>query len=193
MAHQPDRSHGWDAIAEDFMRLRSDAGVSTVRNWAHGLGEGTTVLDIGCGHGLPLTPVLVSAGLSVSAIDASPKMVAAYRQAFPAIPIACEPVEDSRFFDKKFDAILAIGLIFLLPEHAQRQFIDQVAKHLNPKGWFLFSAPRQICEWKDLQTGRASSSLGIEAYRACLAESGLAVIATDEDEGGSFYVSARKI
>lgn len=190
---QTDRSNGWDAVAEDFIRFRSGSGATIVGNWAAGLGEGATVLDLACGHGLPLTPVLLSAGLSVSAIDASPKMVAAYREAFSDVPILCETVEESGFFDQNYDGILAIGLIFLLSEPLQKALIERVAMHLNPKGRFLFSSPRQDCDWKDLQTGRKSRSLGLEAYRACLSQSGLSVIATHEDEGGSFYFSARKI
>ena len=37
------------------------------------------VLDVGAGSGEPLTAELIKAGFDVSAIDASPKMVAAFR------------------------------------------------------------------------------------------------------------------
>mgnify|MGYP001800823540 CR=1 FL=1 len=119
----PDPSNGYEAIAADFIEARSDIGSDIVRSWAARLETGARVLDLGCGHGDPNMPVLLEAGLRVSAIDASPHLLSVLRDRFPEIETTCEPVATSDFFGRRFDGVLAIGLIFLLPEGAQGERI----------------------------------------------------------------------
>src|SRR5512138_3348368 len=109
-----DRSNGYERVALEFLAGRGRApstaiGVSTVRNWARTLPTGATVLDLGCGSGLPITKVLVDEGLEVYAIDASPTLVQAFRSNHPQIPVICEGVEDTKFFGRTFDAVVAWG------------------------------------------------------------------------------------
>lgn len=185
-----DPSHGYDAIAEEFMRVRSKYGAQVVRAWAESLPKGANVLDMGAGNGLPITRALVDAGVNVSAIDASPKMVSAFRQNFPDVEIGCEPVQTSAFFDQKFDGVVAVGLIFLLTEEDQRSLIAKSAMALKPGGQFLFSAPKEIGEWEDVLTGQVSRSLGEGEYRRHLKANGFEKIETRKDEGGSNYFLA---
>lgn len=148
------------------------------------------MLDLGCGSGFPIAQALIGEGLHVHGIDASPSMVAAFRQRFPKAPVACEAAETSDFFETSFEGIVAIGLIFLLEPEAQRVVIRRVASALKPQGRFLFTAPRQLHAWQDVTTGRPSVSLGADAYRRVLTDAGLEV--TDEyvDEGGNHYYDA---
>lgn len=142
---------------------------------------------MGCGSGTPLAAALDAAGFHVFGIDASPTLVAMFRQRVPRATVACEAVEDSRFFDRRFEGALAVGLVFLLPEAAQHALIRRVAAALKPGGRFLFTAPAQACEWRDSVTGRTSGSLGAEAYRAVFDAAGFECVATRVDEGGNHY------
>lgn len=187
-----DPSSGYDAVAEEFMAVRSDAGRAVVRKWAASLPRACSVVDVGAGYGEPLTSVLIDEGLNVSAIDASPKMVAEFRRRFPGVDVACEPAERSSFFGRTFDAAMAIGLIFLLPADTQRALIRRVAGALEPGGSFLFSAPRQVGTWNDLLTGRTSWSLGAEEYGRILVEAGFRLIDEHVDEGGTHFYEAGK-
>ena len=148
------------------------------------------MVDVGCGSGVPITQVLVSEGLSVSGIDASPTLMAAFRQRFPTSPWACEPVESSSFFDQIFDAAIAVGLLFLLPTEEQRRVIQRISEHVRPSGRFLFSAPRQACSWADALTGLPSASLGADAYGSILREGGFLIESGEVDEGGNHYFDA---
>ncbi|MGF1606812.1 MAG: class I SAM-dependent methyltransferase [Rhodothalassiaceae bacterium] len=187
-----DPSNGYDAIAAEFMAARSDTGRALVQRWAASLPSGGCVVDVGCGFGEPMTAALIEAGLSVWAIDASPAMVAAFKQQFANVPVACEPAEHSRFFDRRFDAILAIGLIFLLPADRQRLLITRFSAALKPAGRLLLSAPRQVGTWTDRLSGSVSTSLGEAAYRRLLSDAGLRLLASHSDEGGSHYYEAEK-
>ena len=192
MIDEADRSNGYEAIAEEFIKVRSETGTHIVQQWASMLPPGSSVLDIGAGSGVPLTAILVNLDLQVWAIDASPTMTRAFAQRFPHIEIACEPAESSRFFDRTFNAVMAIGLLFLLPEDTQIRLISRIARALNTDGEFLFSAPEQACQWTDILTGRASISLGSDVYRTSLAENGLFLLGAYKDAGGSNYFRARK-
>ncbi len=193
MPEPSDGSNGYDANARAFMDARSAViGVASVRAWARAFAPGSAVLDLGCGHGVPLSQILVEAGLSVFGIDASPVLLAAFRARFPHAAGACEAVEHSPFFDRQFDGALAWGLIFLLPAAAQPPLIHKVAGALTPGGRFLFTAPREACSWSDSLTGRESISLGSGAYARILGEAGLVLVAEHEDEGDNHYYSASK-
>jgi SAM-dependent methyltransferase len=187
-----DASNGYEAVAEEFMAVRSTSGRAVVQKWAASLPRACSVVDVGAGSGEPLTSALIDEGLGVSAIDASPKMVAAFRRCFPGVEVACEPAELSRFFNRTFDAALAIGLIFLLPENSQRELIRRISGALNSGGRLLFSAPQQVGTWNDILTGQPSWSLGAEEYGRVLAHSRFRLIDEHDDEGGAHYYEAQK-
>jgi 2-polyprenyl-3-methyl-5-hydroxy-6-metoxy-1,4-benzoquinol methylase len=119
-----DESNGYEAIAEIYIKGRGRAvngiGASTARTWARTFKTGAVILDLGCGTGVPVTKILLDAGLNAYAIDASPKMVEDFRQHFPNVPVACESVDRSHFFNRAFDGIISVGLMFLLPEEAEQ-------------------------------------------------------------------------
>lgn len=185
-----DLSNGYEALAAEFMGMRSSIGTSTIEKWAASLPKNASVLDIGAGHGYPLTPILLRAGCKLSAIDASPSLVAAHRKNFPNVRMTCEAAEQSDFFGEKFDAVLSVGVMFLLPEKTQASLIPRIAEALKPKGRFLFSAPKQKCEWIDNLTRQTSRSLGAGAYESQLTQCGLTLIATHRDSGGNYYFDA---
>ena len=187
---QADPSNGWEAVAAQLIAGRSSIGAATARAWGRALPAGAAVLDLGCGSGVPISDALIGDGFAVWGIDASPTLVAAFRNRFPDAPVACEAVESSDFFGKAFDGIVAIGLMFLLQPETQRAVILRAAAALKPGGRFLFTAPTQAGTWADMMTGRQSVSLGGEAYRHALADAGLAVIAEYVDEGENHYYDA---
>lgn len=184
-----DPSNGYEAAAEEFMarRGRSQIGVSTVRDWTRSLPPGASILDLGCGDGRPIAEVLLGDGFELYGVDASPTLTAAFRRRFPDAHVACEPVEESPFFRRTFEGVIAIGLLFLLPADVQCDLIRRVARALSPGGRFLFTAPAEACEWTDVLTGRRSRSLGLAEYRAILEDAGLELAGEHLDEGDNHY------
>ena len=189
---EADPSNGWEDVAGELVAAReqSSIGVEVVRAWARHLPGGAAILDLGCGAGVPISQSLLEAGFTIYGIDASPTLVAEFHRRFPQMSVACEPVETSAFFDRTFDGVVAIGLMFLLPADVQRSLIFRVAAALNADGHFLFTSPAQRCEWTDVMTGRESRSLGRDAYITLLTEAGLALVGNYTDEGESYYFHA---
>ncbi len=189
---ETDRSNGWEEVPRGFIEYgqRSTIGVATVQAWARSFPKGASILDLGCGPGTLRSEALINEGLALYGIDAAPSLVNAYRSRFPGAHVTCEPVEESSFFGRTFDGVLAWGLIFLLPAETQRTLLHRVAGALKSGGRFLFTAPAQACAWADLSTGRPSRSLGASAYRSTLANAGLTWAGEHEDEGENHYYEA---
>jgi 2-polyprenyl-3-methyl-5-hydroxy-6-metoxy-1,4-benzoquinol methylase len=190
-----DLSNGYESAAEAFMteREKSDIGVANVRAWAGVLPRGSCILDLGCGNGVPISRALIEDGFSVYGVDASTTMVAAFRDRFPQAQVVCEAVEQSRFFSRTFDGVLAWGLMFLLPAEAQLAVIRKLAVALRPGGRLLFTSPQQACAWTDALTARPSVSLGSEAYKSALSNAGLTLLGEHSDDGDNHYYDAAKL
>jgi SAM-dependent methyltransferase len=192
-----DRSNGYEGVAVEFLEGRGSArsngiGVTEVRQWARTLPSGAAVIDLGSGPGFPITEVLVAEGLNVYAIDAAPSFVEAFRRNLPGIPIACEAVEDSTFFNRRFDGVIAWGLIFLLPAEEQRRLLQRIADILVPGGRLLFTSCVEPLVWNDAMTGLETRSLGALEYRRQLMTVGLPVIREYEDVGENHYFDSAK-
>ena len=192
-----DKSNGYEFIASKFIKIREQAnngiGTTAFRNWAQKLSTGSAILDLGCGSGIPISKVLIEEGMLVYGIDASETLIRSFRQNLPTAHAACESVEDSLFFNRKFDAIISWGLMFLLSKDVQEKLIQKVSDALHIGGNFLFTAPNKKAAWKDILTGQTSRSLGVEKYKELLLSSGLALIEEFEDEGQNHYFNAVKV
>jgi 2-polyprenyl-3-methyl-5-hydroxy-6-metoxy-1,4-benzoquinol methylase len=195
--HDPaeDLTNGYEAIADRYIAARAGPrpiGIDAVLRWARTLPRGATILDVGCGPGVPVSQTLMKEGFTVYGVDASPRMVAAFRQRFPDTPCECSSVQRSNFFNRQFDAAIAWGLIFLLLEHLQPIAIANIARALKPGGRFVFTAPREIHSWTDNISRVTSYSLGEDAYRAAIEAAGLRWVASDVDVGNSHYYWTEK-
>jgi SAM-dependent methyltransferase len=194
-----DRSNGYEAVSEQFLACRGSSvarptaiGVKEVRKWAISLPRGSSVIDLGCGPGFPITAVLVEEGLQVFGVDAAPSFVAAFQRNLPGIPVVCESVLESRFFDRVYDAVLSIGLMFLLKAEEQDQLIQKFAEILVPGGRLLFTSPAKPAVWNDAMTGLESVSLGAEEYKKLLGGADISVTGEFEDAGENHYFDGFK-
>lgn len=191
--HPVDDSAGYEQVAQTFMSIRSSSvGVEVAREWASTLPAGTDILDLGCGHGQPISCALAKVGFNLFGVDASPTLLAAYRKNVNGARTEHAGVLDADFFKRSFDSIMAWGVIFLLPPSHQERLIQKVGQSLNDGGRFLFTAPRQQAQWRDNLTHRTSWSMGSERYIGLLANAGMTLEREFEAEEGNYYYQAVK-
>ncbi len=188
----PDASNGWEQHSTAFIAQAhaSVVGVTTLERWSRRLPAGGALADLGCGPGGPRADVFANRGLSLYGIDPAPTLLAAYGSRYPRAQTACESAEETLFFGRTFDAIVAWGLLFLLPPPNQRVVLSGVPRALNIGGRFIFTAPAVACDWLDITTGQPSQSLGAKAYRSELQRLGVTVDAEFDDAGGNHYFDA---
>ena len=190
-----DSTAAYENNARSFLRYRdsSQVGADVTERWARSLQPGSKVIEIACGGGLPITRTLVGARLKVWAIDSSPTLVSVFRKRFPGIPVSCDAALESEYFQTKFDAAIAIGLMFLLAEKDQINLMTKVAEILIPGGRFLFTAPIETGTWTDTNTGHTCISLGLKAYEDALGHAGFRVTGHYEDNGKNHYYDTQKL
>ncbi len=70
--------------------------------------------------------------------------------------------------------------------------IARVSEALVDGGRFLFTAPWQVCTWRDLMTGQESRSLGRDRYVELLGDNGFELEGELQDAGENHYWLARK-
>jgi trans-aconitate methyltransferase len=94
--------------------------------------EGARVLEVGCGPGA-LTAALLARGARVHAVDASPAMLRAAREAAPA---ATFEQADARTYTPaaRFDAVLLSFLLHELPAAERAPLVARLASALSPGG-----------------------------------------------------------
>lgn len=196
MANISDKSNGYERVASTYISGRGQSrygvGVNTVTEWSQQLPTGAAVLDLGCGAGLPISAALVERGFQVYGVDASAAMIAAFRSRFPSTPVQCAAAEESDFFCRMFDAVVAWGLLFLLTPETQRSLIKRIAGATSRGGKLLFTSPRMACDWLDAMTGERSFSLGLDEYQNALEANGMSLTGTQLDEGENHYYFAEK-
>jgi SAM-dependent methyltransferase len=185
----------YERHALEFLEARdkSRIGADIVAHWARELPAGTDVIEIACGGGYPVTQVLVTAGVNLWAIDASPTLIERFRSRFPGVPTQCSLALESDYFERKFAAAVCIGLLFLLEESEQVALLRRVAEILLPDGRFLFTAPIEAGTWRDTTTGHECRSLGRARYVQVLESAGFCVTGTHVDDGGNNYYDVRKV
>src|SRR4051794_7104917 len=121
--------HEYDLIADWYAQDRSHSiGLPEVQAVAQMLPPGASVLDVGCGSGIPLTRFLVESGFDVLAIDSSPAMVEKFRTNLPDTPVVCEQIQRCDLAGRTFDAAISWGVMFHLTPAEQRQAFAKLAR-----------------------------------------------------------------
>lgn len=187
-------SEAYERNAQEFLNRRDKSliGSQVVAQWGATLAERSSVIELACGGGYPITRALSKTDLRLWAIDSSPSLVQVFRSRFPHIPVQCSTVQDCDYFHRTYDAALAIGLVFLLSESDQIKLFSTVSGILNPRGRFLFTAPTETGAWKDMNTGIECVSLGKERYTELLAGAEFRINSTFYDKGKNNYYDVQR-
>ncbi|HEX7086781.1 MAG TPA: class I SAM-dependent methyltransferase [Vicinamibacterales bacterium] len=186
----PAGSDGYEAVAEQFIARRDPwIGVPEVLAWARGMPQGRAILDLGCGHGVPIGRALAHAGYRVHGVDASPALVAAFRANVPGATAEIARIEAFDVSRAIHDGVVAWGVLFFLSPAGQERVIANVAAALRADGpgRFLFTAPRDAFSWDDVLNGATCVSLGFERYREVLEQHGFSLQRTYLDSADNHY------
>ncbi|MCW6536088.1 class I SAM-dependent DNA methyltransferase [Sphingomonas lycopersici] len=160
------------------------------------LAPGSTVLDIGCGSGVPIARALINRGFDVTGVDASPTMLALFRANLPTAPAH---LADMRRLSlgRRFAGLLAWDSFFHLPPADQRGMFARFAAHAAPGAALMFTSGTSEgsaigkLEGEPLYHG----SLSPDEYRNLLAAAAFDVIdhiAEDPSCGGRTVWLARR-
>jgi SAM-dependent methyltransferase len=138
---------GYDAIS---LAYRSDDGrpaassaedtgryAGWVAELADQLRPGTTVLDLGCGNGIPATRELVGHGLRVIAVDFSAVQLGRARRLVPEASLIRADMTALRLRPASLDAVVSFYALIHVPLADQRALFPRIRGWLRPGGLFL--------------------------------------------------------
>jgi len=101
------------------------------------LPPGSSVLDVGCGAGVPITRYLMQQGFQLTGIDASPRMIEIARSRLDCDLVVMDM--RSLNLDSSYDGILSWDAFFHLSPGEQRSTMRLFCQHLNPGGSLLLT------------------------------------------------------
>jgi SAM-dependent methyltransferase len=171
-------ARGYDAIA---LRYAEWAGridsptLAWLRDLDSRLPDGSDVLELGCGRGVPGTRELARRH-SVTGVDISAVQVELARHHVPEASFVHADAADLDVASHSLDAVVALYVFGHIPAREQRDLIGRMGSWLRPGGFFLatLGAGEPGEEVEDfLGAPMFFASLGADTYRALLDEAGL--------------------
>jgi SAM-dependent methyltransferase len=191
--------HEYDLIADWYAAERRDTtGVPEVQALSASLRANSRILDIGCGNGIPLTSALLRAGHRVVGLDSSARMLGHFRRNCPATPAVRAIAQSCPFLADTFDAAIAWGMMFHLPQPEEVKVIACVSRLLKPGSPFLFTSGDDDGVNDDF-VGTMNGvtfhyySFTAKDYERVLEDHGLRLLQTHADEGQNFYYLCQKL
>ncbi|HET9015928.1 MAG TPA: class I SAM-dependent methyltransferase [Thermomicrobiaceae bacterium] len=162
------------------------------------LPAGASVLDLGCGVGVPVAEALAR-GFAVTGVDASAHAVTLARRNVPAGRFVQGDMASVDLPAETFDAVVAFYSIIHLPRDEHARVFARIARWLRPGGLFVASLGA-----RDLAAGTDEDWLGVPMYwshfdaatnRRLVAAAGLTVEWSEEIATGDerfLWVVARR-
>ncbi|MFE6687608.1 class I SAM-dependent methyltransferase [Streptomyces sp. NPDC057743] len=98
---------------------------------------GGTVLDLGCGSGVPVARTLAAAGYRVTGIDISEVQIRRARERVPQAQFLHADAVTAAFEPASFDAVVSFYALIHVPLAEQPPLLRNIAQWLRPGGCFV--------------------------------------------------------
>ena len=118
------------------------------------IADGSRVLDLGCGCGIPSTRDL-AAHHQVTGVDISAVQIERAQALVPSAEFLCADMTELNFPPCDFDAVVSLYAIIHVPLEKQPSLLRKVARWLKQDGWLLCIVGHR--EW----TGTEANWLGV--------------------------------
>lgn len=152
--------------------------VTWLARFCPGMPAAASILDLGCGGGVPVAKYLIEHGFKVMGLDSSETMISLCRERFPAgewlvgdmrkISLGCT-----------FHGLIAWDSFFHLEHDDQRRMFPVFRQHSAPGAFLLFTSGTEHGEAIGSYEGDLlyHASLAESEYRSLLSENGFSVVA----------------
>ncbi|MGW0845558.1 class I SAM-dependent methyltransferase [Streptomyces sp. NPDC002787] len=173
---------GYDALS-----LRYDEAYDSdtkYQSWVASLNarleEGSRVLDLGCGSGVPVVRDLAAAGHRVTGVDISEVQIRRAQELVPQADFIRADATSVDFPGGSFDAVVSLYALIHIPQEEQLPLLEKIASWLRPGGWFLCSTGQH--EWTGIDENWLGSGVAMwwshadaDTNRLWITRSGLTV------------------
>lgn len=142
-------AEGFDRIGERYVEWSLQTRVEERERYTSlivdRLPRGASVLDLGCGAGVPTTATLAE-HFRVTGVDISPRQIELARQNVPQGTFVHADMASLDFPPANFDAVVAFYSLFCLPRAELFPLVQKIASWLKPKGLFVAALGAQEVE-----------------------------------------------
>ncbi len=156
-------------------------------------GGAPTILDVGCGAGLPISGYFIRQGYRVTGVDTSEPLLEMARGRFPEQEWL---LGDMRTLElgRRFDGILAWHSFFHLTPEDQTAMFPVFRRHAAPGAPLMFtSGPERGWVLGDFESEPLyHGSLNPEEYRALLAQNGFQEIAFVVEDHATIWLAQKE-
>ena len=179
----------YDQIFDWYLKSRNDdTGVESVKFAFKKLKPGSTIVDLGCGTGLPLAKTVKQMEMDVLGVDSSRLMIESFKTNFPNTTVIHSRLQDYVFPKTTIKGVLCWGALFHLTPDDQIEVLNNVFNSVASGGRFLFTSANE----KNTTIGEMNGisfkyySLGSAAYNELAKNAGWELIHESEDDGNYY-------
>lgn len=145
------------------------------------LNDGASVLDVGCGAGVPVAQLLAGR-FRVTGVDVSSEMIRLARANVPHASFIRSDITSVEFDDSTFDAAVAFFSLFHIPREDHPRLFRRIRDWLKPGGYLMctLSLDGEAGYTKDDFFGAKMywSNYGLTEYEEMLAGIGFTILET---------------
>jgi cyclopropane fatty-acyl-phospholipid synthase-like methyltransferase len=169
---------GYDHVAADFNSARLAESAGELAPLLEVLVPGSTVLDLGCGTGVPIAHALARTH-TVVGVDMSREQLALAHRQVPSASLIRGDMSTVAFRLASFDAVVSFYAIFHLPLSEHASLIARIGAWLKPGGYLVatFSPNREEGYTEDFFGAEMYwSNLSLPESRALLEQNGFEIL-----------------
>ena len=175
---------GYEKIADEYLNMRGESpeGAALLQEFMNRLPAGASILDAGCGSGVPIARIL-GKSFNVTGVDFSEEQVKLARKLAPAATFHCQDMTSLTFPEGSFDGICSYYAIIHVTREHHAELLRSFHKLLSPGRFALLcmgagDLPGNVNEdW--LGAPMYWSHYGAETNLAMIQECGFAVLSSE--------------
>jgi 2-polyprenyl-3-methyl-5-hydroxy-6-metoxy-1,4-benzoquinol methylase len=172
--------HGYDSLS--YRYRADDDNPAEYAPWLAALLErlppGASVLDLGCGCGVPVAKTLADHGHQITGVDLSEVQINRARRLVPQATFLHADATQVAFLERTFHAVVCLYALIHMPIDAQPLLLRRIATWLRPGGSLLATTGARAWtgsedRWLGGTTAMWWSHADAATYRRWITEAGL--------------------
>ncbi|HUD44090.1 MAG TPA: class I SAM-dependent methyltransferase [Patescibacteria group bacterium] len=151
------------------------------------LASNSTILDIGCGAGVPVDKYFLDRGHKIIGIDISEKQIELVTKNLPTGEFKVEDMSELKEREYSVNAVISFYAIFHTPRETHGEILKKVSSFLKTNGLLLITMGSSEWEGKEdnFFGGEMSwSHYGKEKNRQLVEETGFKILLDEIDDSG---------
>ncbi|UCD92331.1 MAG: class I SAM-dependent methyltransferase [Methanobacteriota archaeon] len=149
------------------------------------LPEGASILDLGCGPGIPFDKYLVESGYDVTGIDISQKHIDFAKDNVPDATFLKSDMSEVDLDEGSFHAVLSLYAIFHIPKEEHEDLFSKIFRTLKSSGLALVTLGTELEDEKEvgdfIGSEMAWSSYTLEANLRLVEGCGFEILHWEEE------------